>query len=362
MKQVYKRIGVALAGIAFLLGCKGDGTLLDLYPMDPIVNPDVGILIQENRFMNVRLDGRQRISGITEKGVFSTNDRFQSFDFESHPWQGVQGVVAFGDDLIVHAPNDGLSFSLRYSTDNGLTWATYDKPVLDEADLAAGSVSVVQLLVSANRLVWLLCQQHNGADRRMLLYRVDLEAESSQKLFSKAHAIGVDASFSGGESGWLLYAEQDEPEGRIHVLKTTDGGHSWSEGAMLDGVEHPAIEPLDARTLLVYDTAGNVFYSADGGVSFAPVAIVGGRISRCRAVSANIVYALLASGVAKSIDGGRTWVILDAEAHGIKISGSAMHFYNERQGIVYGDDKLFLTDDGGAHWDILVYPYDYVIR
>lgn len=362
MKQVYKKIGVALAGIALLFGCKGDGTLLDLYPMDPIVNPEVRVLIQDNRFIHARLDGRQRISGITEKGVFSTTDRFQSFGFESHPWQVGQEAMAFGNGLIVHAPNEGLSFSLRYSTDNGLTWATYDKPILDEADLAAGRISVVQLLVSADRLVWLLCQQQIGADRRVLLYRVDLAAARSEKLFSKASATGLAANFLDGESGWLLYATPDDPKSRIHVLKTKDGGHAWSEEAVLDGVDDPAIEPVDANTLLVYDEAGKAFHSADGGASFTSVSIGGSGIGLCQATSGQVVYALLTNGVAKSSDGGQTWAVLKAEAHGVEILGSAMHFYNERQGIVYADDKLFLTENAGETWDILVYPYDYVFN
>lgn len=362
MRQVCKKIGIALAGIALLLGCKGDGTLLDLYPMEPIVNPEVGVLIQDNRIVHARLDGRQRISGITENGVFSTANKFQSFDFESHPWQVRQEPVGFDEGMIVYARNDGQSFSLRSSTDNGKTWVVYGKPILDESDRAAGSISVVQLLIAVDRSVWLLCQQQIGPERWILLYRVDLAAASSQKLLSMAHATAVTADFLDGENGWLLYAEQGDPKRRIHVLKTTDGGHAWSEAAVLDGLDHPAIEPVDAATLLVYDTAGKVFHSTDGGASFALVTVGEGEIGLCQAASDRVIYALLAGGVAKSSDGGQTWMVLNAEAHGVDVSGSAMYFYNEQQGIVYTDDKLFLTEDGGQSWDILVYPYDYVFK
>ncbi len=351
-----------MAGLGLLFGCKGDGTLLDLYPMEPIVNPEVGKLIHDNRIVHARLGGRQRISGITENGTFITKDRFQSFDFESHPWQGASGPVGFGDGLIVHAPDDELSFSLRYSTDNGKTWLIYDEPIADAEDFAAGRIYVVQLLVSADHSVWLLCQQHAGAEQRTLFYRVDLEGGSSKLLFRKARAAALTIDFVDPESGWLLYAAQDEQDGHVHVLKTEDGGNVWSEGAMLNRVSNPTIVATAADILLIYDQTGTAYHSTDGGVSFATVTIGEGNIRECQAASANVVYALLTNGMAKSGNGGQTWEALNTQTHGIDISGTAMHFYSERQGILYSDDRLFLTENGGKSWDILVYPYDYVLE
>lgn len=349
-----------LIAVVLLWCCNGKDTLLDLYPMEPIVNPDVGMLIGGDGIIHVDIDGRQRISGIAERGVFSTADRFQSFDFEPRAWQIADGFVAFGDGIIVYAQSVGVSFALRYSMDNGKTWTTYGEAIVDGRFIAAGTVSPVQLLVAADRSVWVLCQQEVGVERRVLLYRIDVEQQGSTLMVEKAGAVALTFGFADSEHGWLLYGLQGESASRGYVLRTANGGHTWTDGAMLDVAGQLAIAPITAEGLLVYNDEGSAFHSADGGISFEPVT-VGGGIFACQAVSADVVYALLESGVAKSADGGRTWVTLDAFVHGVEVSGTALDFHDERTGIVYGADRLFITTDGGQSWDVLVYPYDYVL-
>jgi len=203
MMDMSKNI-VMLAFVALLWCCNGKDTLLDLYPMEPIVNPEVGVLIDNNRMFHVDFDGRQQISGITEAGIFTTADRFRSLDFEPQPWQPAGGLIVFGKGIIVHAQTEGASFALRYSTDNGKTWATYGEPIVDERFLAVGSVSPVQLSVAADRSVWVLCQQGAGGDRRALLYRVDMEQQQCALMMEKAGATALTFDFADSEHGWVL--------------------------------------------------------------------------------------------------------------------------------------------------------------
>lgn len=359
MMSVCKKI-VVLATIALLWCCNGDGTLLDLYPMEPIVNPETGRLIGENRLIHVDFDGRQRISGVTEEGVFTTADRFRSFDFESHPWQAADGLVGFGDGLAVHTQINGVSMSLRYSTDYGRTWATYDYPLLDGRHPMVGNMSVIQLLVSADRSVWLLCQWDTERTGHTLLYRVDLESGQCALTMEKEQATGLTCGFADSENGWLLYRSLGDDTDRVHVAWTENSGQTWTDGAVLDDVAQPSIVAVATDKVLVYNGEGTAFHSMDGGMSFESVMIGNGGVITCEAASAHVVYALLESGLAKSTDGGQTWIALDAVANGIEVSGKAMDFNGERAGIVYGEDRLFITNDGGQSWDILVYPYDYV--
>ncbi|SEL57857.1 hypothetical protein SAMN05421740_10727 [Parapedobacter koreensis] len=347
---------------SLLVSCKGDGTLLDLYPREPIVNPDVRTLIQGNRIVYAQLDGRSQIRGITDGGRFTTYNRFKSFGFDPYSWQGEQGVTGFGEGLVVQAMPEGASFVLRYSSDMGVTWVSYDTPIVDDDDIVLGAVHVVQLLVGADGSVWLLAQQNIGMDRRMLLYHVDLWEEKSVLLLRRDKAIALTADFANHDDGWLLYSDQDGETKGVHVLKTVNGGQVWSAGATLGNLNQPSIEAIADDRLLVYPQTGQALLSADGGDSFTPVSIGDNGISICHAASPDVVYALLVNGVAKSIDGGQTWLRLDAQAYDVDISGMAMDFYNERQGIVYDWNKLFITDDGGASWDILIYPYDYLLE
>ncbi len=358
MKGLYRKIAM-LAAVALLWCCNGEDTLLDLYPMEPIVNPEVGMLIEGNGIIHVDFDGRQRISGIADAGIFTTADRFRSLDVERHAWQAADGVVAFGDGIIAHAQTAGLSFALRYSTDNGKTWVTYGDALVDEHVTAVGAVAAVQLSVAADRSVWVLCQQGAGGHGRVLLYRVDLEQQRSTLMVEKVGATASTFDFADSAHGWVLYGVPGEGRGRTHVLRTENGGQTWAEGAVLDGAAQPAVAVITADDLLVYNGEGVVFRSTDGGISFEPVT-VGGGIIACQAASPDVLYALLESGVAKSSDRGRSWIVLDAFAHGVEVSGTALDFHGERAGIVYGADRIFITTNGGQSWDVVVYPYDYV--
>lgn len=350
-----------LVAIVSLWCCNGKDTLLDLYPMEPIVNPEVGVLIGDNRIIHIDFDGRQQISGITEAGIFTTPDKFQSLDFEPHAWQATDGVVAFGDGIVVNARNGGASFSLRYSTDNGKTWEAYSAPLLDGRFLTGGGVvSAMQLSISADGSVWLLCQHGTGGDRRMLLYQVHLEQQRSVLMLEKVGATALAFGFADSAHGWVLYGALGDGAGRVHVLRTENGGRFWAEAATLAIAGQPAVAALAVDRLLVYGREGGVFRSVDGGISFE-AATVGGPIVACEAASSGTVYALLENGVAKSTDGGHTWTTLDARVHGVEVGGTALDFHGERAGVVYGQDRVFITTNGGQSWDVLVYPYGYVV-
>ncbi|MFC3199264.1 hypothetical protein ACFOET_16690 [Parapedobacter deserti] len=361
MKNTFKSIATSVGMAATLLGCNGDGTLLDLYPMDPIVNPETRTLIRENRIVHAQLGSRNRISGITEGGGFSTADKFRSFQFEPYAFPVGQGAMGFGNGLIVHAIPDGSSFVLRYSEDNGKTWDTYGQSILDDENTMQGTVNVLKLLVVPDGSVWLLCQHHIGTARKVLLYKVDLGAEKSSLLAMEDNATALDIGVADQQRAWLLCSMQHGTADNVHLLKTANGGSAWSTVCVLEDTHDPRLEIVDVGTLLIHNQSGQVLHSADGGSSFAPVSIPGGGIAACEAVSLDVVYALLINGkLGKSSDGGKTWSALGTNTHGIDISGTTLHFYSEQQGIVYGDDRMFLTEDGGHSWDVLVYPYPYM--
>jgi len=362
MNPIYKKTTIVLLLIGSLAGCDGEGTLLELYPWQPIVNPEIRTLIQDNRIIHAQFVGRNHISGITANGNFETPDQFKSFDFEPFAWQE-EGLLDFGADLIVRAVPDKSSISLIYSRDNGRTWNRYGHPIVDEGGLALGKISPVKLVVGAERLMWLLCQQGTGAESRLLLYRVNLAGGTHETLLRRRNALAVTAAAFDGQRGWVLWKNPLIDSDSVHLLKTIDGGSTWSEGATLENISDPLFCVIDDGDLLVFGQAGAAFHSADGGATFQSVVTGMGPIQRCQAATADVIYVLSVDGrLGKSVDGGFTWDVLGAQAGNTQVSGSKMYFQNEQRGIVYDIDRMFITEDGGEHWEVLIYPYNYVFE
>ena len=354
MKRICQHIKILWITALLLVGCDGEGTLLDLYPWEPIVNAETGILIQDNELLYARLSGRQQLDGITVKGWFATSDFFKSFDFTESRWPDGEGVLSAGKGVVVHAVPGGAVWSIRFSVDDGKTWEAVDGPATD--------VSLIQVTVNAPQTVWLLGRQETDGNSRLLLYRMDVSDKQVKLRFAKDHTLPLAVGFSDGDLGWLLDREQLAGAEQARVWKTADGGQAWTEVGTIGGIASPSLTVVDADRLLVYNRSGQAFHSSDGGRTFEAVSVGARQIISCQAVGGEFVYALLGDGLAKSSDGGKTWRLLDAQAPGVGVSGTAMDFYDERRGIVYGPDRLFMTSDGGESWEIGVYPYDYVFE
>lgn len=362
MKHVYRKLTMMLFLSFSLIGCDGEGTLLDLYPWEAIVNPEVRTLIQDNRIIHAQFVGRNHISGITTKGSFNTGDGFKSFDFEPFAWQG-EGLLEFGADLAVRVVPNESSFMLLYSGDNGKTWKGYGHAIPEHGDLVLGKIVPVKLSVGAENLLWLLCQQQVGAERRLLLYEVNVAEGTHKTVLKKRGALAVTAAALDGQKGWVLWKNPSVDPERVHLLRTLDGGRTWSDGATLERIRDPLIGVIDDSNFLVFGEAGTAFLSADGGAAFQAVATGMGSVQRCQAVMGGVIYILAEDGrLGKSTDGGLTWIPLEAQAGNTLVSGSEMNFQTERRGIVYGIDRMFMTEDGGVHWDVLIYPYDYIFE
>jgi|GEM_PF-1215668 len=362
MKYVYRKLMMLLLLWFSLAGCDGEGTLLDLYPWEPIVNPEVRMLIQDNQIIHAQFSERSHISGITANGNFNTGDRFTSFDFEPLAWQG-EGLLEFGADLAVRVVPDESSFSLLYSGDRGKTWNDHGRPIPDPEDQVLGKISPVKLFVGAENLIWLLCRQRVGGERRLLLYEVNVAEGTHKTLLKKQGALALTAAAFDRQNGWVLWRNPSVDRERVQLLKTIDGGRTWSDGATLPRMGDPLMGVIDDSNLLVFGETGGAFHSTDGGATFQTVATDMGVIKRCQVVTNHVIYVLAEDGrLGKSTDGALTWNPLEAQSGNTLVSGSKMNFQNERRGIVYDVDRMFLTEDGGAHWNVLIYPYDYVFE
>jgi photosystem II stability/assembly factor-like uncharacterized protein len=131
--------------------------------------------------------------------------------------------------------------------------------------------------------------------------------------------IGTDADFRGlsvvsAQVVWVSGA-------RGTFGRTTDGGATWSVGAV------PAAEKLDFRDVEAFSDTTAYLLSAGPGES---------------------------SRIYKTSDGGKSWSLQfkNSDPDGFF---DAMAFWDDKRGIALGDPvkghfQLIITEDGGAHW------------
>ena len=193
------------------------------------------------------------------------------------------------------------------------------------------------------------------------LRRSDDGGETFRRLLFSASEMSCDAavtafSFPTDSSGYILLADS-------RVLVTTDGGASFSRGAMVPGAEAADILCTGERTCFAAVTAAHVYRTTDGAGSWARVADFGSRGETFRSLEQADPSTLYVAGrgqaVMKSTDGGSTWTYRRAV-------NVAAHFRMFRcanalecVGTVDGGGLIIRTADGGVTWGALVPSGDF---
>jgi photosystem II stability/assembly factor-like uncharacterized protein len=131
--------------------------------------------------------------------------------------------------------------------------------------------------------------------------------------------VGVNAIALSPAASSTVYA------GTAHgVVKTTDGGLSWSQAGLSDvAINVLAIDPHTPSTLYAGGAAGSIYRSVDGGADWTSVSLgsvpnqSGGAISfiAIDPITPSTVYTLSegpSGTLYKSTDGGQSWSIISA--------------------------------------------------
>jgi photosystem II stability/assembly factor-like uncharacterized protein len=203
-----------------------------------------------------------------------------------------------------------------------------------------------------------------------------LPSLGAAQVSSSINALAIDP-----QTPTTVYAATSD--GR--VLKSTDGGVSWSATGLANSgaITALAVDPQTPST--VYATSqiayegSTVFKSADGGVSWSAISNSGLRYlyaSRL-AVDAQIpttLYVVASGGMLKSTDGGATWngvsfpdplvgvdfaMLLDLAVDPLNSQTLYASLYYYSSGSEMGDPesefgRVFKSVDGGANWSCLL--------
>lgn len=344
----------AVAALALSSCINKDDTLLDLFPNETIVNPNVGLLINNGHIERAIMVSPDEVRGFSSSSYFETPDLFyDSLHIGSRPQTNSVPIISY--------KNQGLAFFIvpysnqfGISADYGKTWEwhspelipyNYNNRMIDLHGLSDGQSYLA--LTSLN----------DGFNRSAHLHEYHRETGIStvRHVFGEHNAKAF--YFTDDNTGWVLLNAHNGQQ--LYISRTVDGGHSWTDPMQIG---HQANEPK-----IIASTPGNVLvygasmqdislYSTDGGQSFAN----GPMLSDAQYMSDNTIYAVHDLLMYKSEDAGRNWTATSSMAYNQHIQGQRLSFYDANHGIIYAGDRLFNTKDGGKTWEIAIFPYNYV--
>lgn len=152
--------------------------------------------------------------------------------------------------------------------------------------------------------------------------------------------------FSDANHGWILGNDKT-------VLRTIDGGNTWTPSAPATTNSNSFYQAVFIDNLTGWLTSGNYFYkTTDGGISWTELPRVNsavGYVSRVTMLNGSEgIFVGGRGSIARTTNGAVTW---QGVAGNSKNYLTNMHFVNNTTGFVLGNDNTFMsTTDGGKKW------------
>ncbi len=160
-------------------------------------------------------------------------------------------------------------------------------------------------------------------------------------------------SFSSGANNHLFAV------GRNGVMaKSVDGGSTWEKLSSGQDYSFSSMGFFDLSEGLAisgYWSSGSLFRTWDGGQSWEPDTIIeGGPFYKLTANDGNFFMLDHSSQLAKSVDNGATWELMDVPS--LTSYYYDMFFVDSQSGYLCGDSSLLVkTTDGGESWEQILF-------
>jgi photosystem II stability/assembly factor-like uncharacterized protein len=245
---------------------------------------------------------------------------------------------------------------VNYSTDYGISWKSVTPDVHGSttsgyAGLIIGikflSSNTMLLLTGTNQSFWSL----DYPPTNCWIFRTNLQTGKGDSLACIKGYFPISMQFNSSSTGWMLLSK-----GNIaYISKTTNGGANWSTPVMVASPYEPLNLAVGTNTVFLYNKNGGGYFSTDGGTTWKK-SKANDRFSEVTVIDDKTVYATTEAGFYKSNDSGDSWTAISLYSYG-KLS-----FINEKQGIRYNTESMYITQDGGLSWKTLLYRFPYIIQ
>lgn len=243
------------------------------------------------------------------------------------------------------------------SRDSGESWTNY-YALGDSGNIKSVSSARIRMDLTEKKVLY-LASPTNG------VFASDNSGENWKKILgnAKIYDLRINPSnnyelFAGGIQG-----------SKARLFKSGDRGESWvevySESGTNNYVSSIAFDPKDPKTVYIGLSTGEIIISKNGGQTWDLLSTIGNRVLEIDpSADSGAIYALgMNSGLHKSKDGGRTWIVISKTADGKKLSPSKYHGFlppspSSQSAYLATNDGLFRGAAGDASWEKLRLPHN----
>jgi hypothetical protein len=350
-----------MGAVAWGCGDK-DKYLFTQIPTTPVLNADTKVLIKDNSLLYVRLETGNIIRGITNKNAFATTDQFKSFTYTGYSLPGKITPYNYDKNNIVMASGTHLAPIVNYSQDYGNTWATVVpasfSPVISTAGFYSTELVCVSYIDSNNVMMAYQQKAYTTADSRKF-YKLDLTTKIATRVSYFDDAFQpITIKFTDKKTGWMLLYKNSAYS--TYMSKTLDTGRTWSTPRVIDNRYIAGLQTGTKGNMLAIEDYGNVYMSPDSGVTWKKPATAL-KLTSATMVNQALVYGITEESLVKSTDTGVTWNTVSSTGYEY-LNMKKLHFPDDQNGVMFGDQKLYITADGGVTWSVLLYPYPYILE
>jgi photosystem II stability/assembly factor-like uncharacterized protein len=192
-----------------------------------------------------------------------------------------------------------------------------------------------------------------------MIYRVDIGAKQGTLVNSwQDYYIPMSIKYTDDTTAYMLIYRSSV--NGTYISKTKNGGSLWSAPFYFDKKNLSVMQVADKGNICVYEPNSYATYSTDSGKTWRQSAY-SSTFNTLQQVTPSLSFALTNDGLIKSADTGKTWTAIPGT--GTEFSDMKHIYFNtDQKGLMYTDQKMFITADGGATWKTLLYPYSYIVQ